>query len=162
MCTNKHAFTLIELLVVVLIIGILAAIALPQYEKAVKRSRGAQMITMTRSLADAANRYYLANNTYEGMSISNLDVEFPASVKLGNETLEPTVHAWHNTGTYICMTTMSDDHKNCFYPFSYRYQLENGQIKNIVCVDSSSMKCRDYFAKGSYACYGSGQISDCD
>ncbi len=56
-----QAFTLIELLVVVLIIGILSAIALPQYRKAVERSRAAEGELMLRTLRDAQARCFLAN-----------------------------------------------------------------------------------------------------
>ena len=47
---NKKGFTLIELLVVVLIIGILAAIALPQYFKAVEKSRSTEALSIMGSL----------------------------------------------------------------------------------------------------------------
>ncbi len=69
-------FTLIELLVVVLIIGILAAIAVPQYQKAVERSRATQAITLLKSVAQAAESYYLANGT-EFTSFDDLAVDIP-------------------------------------------------------------------------------------
>ena len=69
-------FTLIELLVVVLIIGILAAVALPQYTKAVEKSRAAEAITLLKSLETAENMYLLSNGKYT-VDLSALDLQFP-------------------------------------------------------------------------------------
>lgn len=58
---NRSAFTLIELLVVVLIIGILSAIALPQYQKAVERARIAEALTNLSALRKAIEIAKMAN-----------------------------------------------------------------------------------------------------
>ena len=74
---NKQAFTLIELLVVVLIIGILAAVALPQYQKAVEKSKATQALTLLKSVGQATATYYMANGEAP-KSFDELDVDIPA------------------------------------------------------------------------------------
>ena len=64
MMKNNKGFTLVELLVVVLIIGILAAMAMPAYFKAVERSRAAEADTMIGAVVNAQNRYKMKTGKY--------------------------------------------------------------------------------------------------
>lgn len=72
----KMGFTLIELLVVILIIGILAAVALPQYQKAVEKSQSAQALALLRAISNACDAYYLEHGTH-ATSFDQLDFPFP-------------------------------------------------------------------------------------
>ena len=73
---SYKGFTLIELLIVVLIIGILAAVAVPQYQQAVTRSRFATLKNLTTSLVKAQEVYYLAHDEY-ATNFSDLDIQLP-------------------------------------------------------------------------------------
>ena len=80
---KRAGFTLIELLVVVLIAGILAAVALPQYEKAVMNARFAQVVTAGESIYKAAELYYMAQGKWP-TSLYALSITMPGAVFSGN------------------------------------------------------------------------------
>ena len=71
-CKERGGFTLIELLVVVLIIGILAAVALPQYQKAVTKARFAEAMSNLKTLAQASEACQLSKG--EKCSWDELDL----------------------------------------------------------------------------------------
>ncbi len=77
--TASSGFTLIELLVVVLIIGILAAVAVPQYEKVVEKTRAMEAVGLVRSVRQAQELYYMQNSRYAS-SLDALTLSFPQSL----------------------------------------------------------------------------------
>ena len=84
-------FTLIELLVVVLIIGILAAIVVPQYKKAVLKARIARVLPQLKAIQEAQERFYMANGHYTTEK-DDLDIDWE------REGLEP--HSSFDMNTY--------------------------------------------------------------
>ena len=76
---NQKAFTLIELLVVVLIIGILAAVALPQYQNAVEKAYFTEAVVQVKALGNAEKVYFLANDEYT-RKWDDLDISFQGSI----------------------------------------------------------------------------------
>lgn len=72
--STQRGFTLIELLVVVLIISILAAVALPQYQKAVLRARFTQLVTSIDAIVKAQQVHFLEHGTYAD-SLDDLSIQ---------------------------------------------------------------------------------------
>lgn len=76
----KKGFTLLEVLIVVIIIGVLASIALPQYTATIEKSKSAEAATNVGSLRTALDRYWYQNGATVTTTISDLDIDNPNDV----------------------------------------------------------------------------------
>ena len=160
---NTQAFTLIELLVVVLIIGILASVALPQYQKAVIKTRYAALKSLTNALYQAEQTFLLANGEYTN-DFDALSIETPAYTKATTtKTVTTRYFPWGHcmiaTGTYAqaeCINTKIKM-RYTYYFSGVRYCVANtteqNAIQNQVCkteTGHSQGKIIDYYTVWTY------------
>jgi len=93
----NQGFTLVELLVVVLIIGILSAVALPQYTTAVERSRSAEALTLLSAAQGGFERFRMQKDAWPA-DFTKIDVEIPtyqesSTTKYGGKNFQLTYSA---------------------------------------------------------------------
>ena len=143
---NKKGFTLIELLVVVLIIGILAGIALPQYRKAVMKSRYASIKNLTKSISEAQDRYFLTNQAY-ATHFTNLDIEMPSDVVNTDTNDEEHVSDQYNYYWGYCAIRQNGSQQTiifCLNDITHMAYSINNDTRQRDCFVFGSKKVADY------------------
>ena len=143
---KQRGFTLIELLVVVLIIGILAAVAVPQYQKAVEKSRITEAVTVLNSLKKAWQLCVLENGIPDDNNVNschtthffaNTPIEIPGTEASDVCDAPGCVHTkdWlydYDLGSFYAFRISNGD-TNSTMPYQILLELPDGEF---VCKDN--------------------------
>ena len=94
---NRKAFTLIELLIVLVIVGILAAIAIPKFGSVKQKAYRAQAISDLKSLSTAEETFFTDSNKYADLTNAALSSKFSSTSGVGASTIVASTSYWSAT-----------------------------------------------------------------
>ncbi len=128
----KRGFTLIELLIVMVIVGVMVAVALPQYRRSLERSRGIEGLAKTRAAAEQLAAHYLVHGGLPPDVPTFLSRDLIKEADFADPEVAPVLG---EEDRYTVKLTRNND-TGWSYSFIATFSPEG--ILNIVCSDSSS------------------------
>lgn len=159
MIKDRQGFTLIELLVVVLIIGILAAVALPQYNKAVKKAQGKEVYVALDALDKALADYCLSVENL-GEFKSGMPADFFDKLTISipelkhfkySEAIQPYNFKSHASSSFQIGSVIDGNfflafpsNKEDIYVLG-KWNVNTGKREVVKCLSWNGGKCDEYF-----------------
>jgi type II secretion system protein G len=154
---RESGFTLIELLIVIAIIGILAAIAIPNLLNAVQRGKQKRSMSDIRTMATAVEAYAVDNNFYPNAQCTGKFTAITTSLNVttGLSVLAPTYIAnpvrldgWRNAFLY---NTSSNNQE-----YGFRSTGRDGSTTTFTCITTTNFNDDIVYSNGGFINYPEG------